>query len=498
MADISKITLPSGSTYDIKDSVAREMISAGVTFIVAWNGTGTPAAANLPAGVVAGGVTGTLAASAAQAGAFYLVKSSTSPTEQTLDIYDEYVVVKPDTSDSTTWFWEKIGDTQLNLADTVTEVTLNKSTDTAIGTDSTFTITQPTIALATGATAGTGVISLTSGVSGKGSSGNSVTALTGLGTPSTSSVLTGVKVTTQPTVALATGATAGTGVISVATGASGTTKYIGGTASGGGAAWNSKDTKTVVTGYAAPTSDTFVKTISPTTSKLTTTSVTGVQSSTTTASKATAATSQTTVSGLAASTSNADLLANCSVSDETLVIGAKKLNTQTTTQFTFADVTVPIKNASATTVATGAAATGSSGATIVTGVAAGSTASALTGLGDASTASVIGNSATLTNTQPTISMALADASATGKVGVITGVSASTTNIKATASGTAVGADGTASAVTGYPNTTSDTIAVAANNTNVKATASGANTAWNSKDSVTVLTSGSSLTVTKGQ
>lgn len=498
MADISKITLPSGSTYDIKDSVAREMISAGVTFIVAWNGTGTPTAANLPAGVVAGGVTGTLAASAAQAGAFYLVKSSTSPTEQTLDIYDEYVVVKPDTSDNTTWFWEKIGDTQLNLADTVTGVTLNKSTDTVIGTDSTFTITQPTITLATGATAGTGVISLTSGVSGKGSSGNSVTALTELGTPSTSSVLTGVKVTAQPTIALATGATAGDGVISVATGASGTTKYIGGTASGGGAAWNSKDTKTVVTGYAAPTSDTFVKTITPTTSKLTTTSVTGVQSSTTTASKATAATSQTTVSGLAASTSNADLLANCSVSDETLVIGAKKLNTQTTTQFTFADVTVPIKNTSATTVATGAAAAGSTGATIVTGVAAGTTADALTGLGTASTASVIGNSATLTNTQPTISMALADASATGKVGVITGVSASTTNIKATASGTAVGANGTASAVTGYPNTTSDTIAVSASNTNIKATASGANTAWNSKDSVTVLTSGSSLTVTKGQ
>ena len=405
MADISKITLPSGSTYDIKDSVAREMISAGVTFIVAWNGTGTPTAANLPAGVVAGGVTGTLAASAAQAGAFYLVKSSTSPTEQTLDIYDEYVVVKPDTSDSTTWFWEKIGDTQLNLADTVTGVTLNKSTDTAIGTDATFTITQPTVTLATGATAGTGVIS-------------------------------------------------------VATGASGTTKYIGGTASGGGAAWNSKDTKTVVTGYENTTSDTFVKTITPTTSKLTTTSVTGVQSSTTTASKATAATSQTTVSGLAASTSNADLLANCSVSDETLVIGAKKLNTQTTTQFTFADVTVPIKNTSATTVATGAAAANSTGASIVTEVAAGSTASALTGLGNASTASVIGNSATLTNTQPTISMALADTSATGKVGVITGVSASTTN--------------------------------------VKATASGANTAWNSKDSVTVLTSGSSLTVTKGQ
>lgn len=35
MPDISKIKLPSGSTYDIKDAVARQMISGGVSFIVA-------------------------------------------------------------------------------------------------------------------------------------------------------------------------------------------------------------------------------------------------------------------------------------------------------------------------------------------------------------------------------------------------------------------------------------------------------------------------------
>ena len=33
MADISKITLPSGSTYDIKDAVARQQIAGGVTFL---------------------------------------------------------------------------------------------------------------------------------------------------------------------------------------------------------------------------------------------------------------------------------------------------------------------------------------------------------------------------------------------------------------------------------------------------------------------------------
>ena len=93
MADISKITLPSGNTYEIKDAVARQMIAGGVSFIIAWDGTGTPTAANLPKGVVAGGVTGTLEAADAQAGAFYLVKSSSTPSSQTLDVYDEYVVV---------------------------------------------------------------------------------------------------------------------------------------------------------------------------------------------------------------------------------------------------------------------------------------------------------------------------------------------------------------------------------------------------------------------
>ena len=137
MADISKITLPSGNTYEIKDAVARQMIAGGVSFIIAWDGTGTPTAANLPKGVVAGGVTGTLEAADAQAGAFYLVKSSTTPSSQTLDVYDEYVVVG-----STTKSWEKIGDTQLNLSDVVTGVSLSKQTDVVLGEATTFTNAQ--------------------------------------------------------------------------------------------------------------------------------------------------------------------------------------------------------------------------------------------------------------------------------------------------------------------------------------------------------------------
>lgn len=173
MAEISKITLPSGNTYDIKDATARQMISGGVSFIIAWDGTSTPTVANIPAGVVVRyndtDYTGTLSTADAQAGAFYLVKSSTAVG--TLDVYDEYVVAGPTGGK----FWEKIGDTQLDLSDLGAlaykdNVTLSKgsgdqvlgeattftnasssvtfsggTTDKALGVDTTFTVTQPTI-----------------------------------------------------------------------------------------------------------------------------------------------------------------------------------------------------------------------------------------------------------------------------------------------------------------------------------------------------------------
>ena len=602
MADISKITLPSGTTYDIKDAVARQMLS-GLTFIIAWDGTGTPTASNLPEGVVAGGVTGTLAPDDENANprAFYLVKSATTLSSEGLDNYDEYVIVKPDTNDSDTWYWEKIGDTKLNLTDVVTGVTLNKQTASVIGSSSTFKITQPTIALATGATAGTGVISVATGITSASASGDSVTALTGLGspttknvigasstftitqptiamaladssatgkvgvitgvsasttkikatasgtgvgwddkdevtaltglgTPSTSTVLTGVKVTTQPTIALSTGATAGTGVISVATGASGTTKYVGGTASGGGTAWNSKDSKTVVTGYASPTSDTFMKSVSPTTTNIKATASGGGAAWNSKDSK-------TVVTGYASPTTTTVVNNNWTVTNEVLTVGTTSVMTGLGSPSTASVIgaSSTFTNTQPTVALSTGATAGTGVVSVATGLGTPTTASALTGLGSPSTASVIGASSTFTNTQPTIALSLADTSATGKVGVITAVTPTTTNIKATASGTAVGANGTASAVTGYPNVTSDTtigtdatftvtnptvtissgstgdVTVATNASGttkyIGGTASGANTAWNSKDTVaavtgyaspttdTVLGTGSTITVT---
>lgn len=385
MADISKIKLPSGNEYDIKDAVAREAIAGGVSFIIAWDGTSTPVVADIPYGVVvtynSTDYTGTLSAETtgsgthAQAGAFYLVKSSTQAGVK--DVYDEYVPVG--TTGSKTW--EKLGDTTIDLTDVVTGVSLSKSTDTVVGTDATFTITQPTVALSTGATAGTGVISVATGI----------------------------------------------------TSAS---------ATGGGATWNSKDQKTVVTSYPGVTGS-AASSVTPTTKKLATTTVTGVSGSTT-PNVVQTRTSQTTADGTStASTTNTDWLKGVSVSDEVLTFGAATLDTQTTYSADApSSITIPTAASSATTVATGSTTTTGSGADVVTDVAVGDTVTVLTGLGTPETTNVIGASSTFTNTQPTITVT--------------------------------------------PTTT-----------NIKATASGANTAWNSKDSVTVLTNATDVSVTKG-
>lgn len=75
--------------------------------------------------------------------------------------------------------------------------------------------TAKTVATGAATTSGTGAAVVT-GVT----IGESAPAITALGTPTTASCLTGVKVTAQPSVALATGAASATGVVQVATGIS--------------------------------------------------------------------------------------------------------------------------------------------------------------------------------------------------------------------------------------------------------------------------------------
>ena len=506
---IERITLPSGNTYYIADREIRNVvdsisqtIAGGVSYIIAWDGTAAPVVANVPAGVVIiyneTTYTGTLAADSAQAGAFYLVKSSTQ-AGSTLDVYDEYVPVG-DTGSKT---WEKIGDTQLDLSDVVTGVSLTKQTDTVIGTDATFTITQPTVALSTGATAGTGVISVATGITSATASGDSVTAVTGYASPTSDTFLKGVKVTAQPTVTLTANGSTGTGRITyVQAQGSATTTKISASASGG-AVSASGDSVTAITGLGTPTTQSAVKSVSPTTKKLATTTVTGVSGSTT-PSVVQSRTSQTTADGNGtSSTTNTDWLKGVSVSNGVLTIGAATMDTQTTySAGAPAQITVPTAASSATTVATGSVTTTGSGADVVTDVAVGDTFNAVTGYASPTTDTVLGTASTFSVTDPTVTISSGDS---GDVTVATGIGAATTKyLSASASGTTVGADGTGDALTGLGSPTTDTvlgtgttITVTPTTTNIKATASGANTAWNNKDSVTVLKSTTDVSVTKG-
>lgn len=137
-----------------------------------------------------------------------------------------------------------------NVPTVVTMPTLGtalKATNTTLGTAidasrvTTSNVTVATGALSSsgsGADVATGISEITVAVSDT----DAVEAITALGTPTTAAALTGVKVTAQPTIALATGATAGTGVISVATGIKSAATSV-----------SSADTVTAITAVPVPT-----------------------------------------------------------------------------------------------------------------------------------------------------------------------------------------------------------------------------------------------------
>lgn len=95
------------------------------------------------------------------------------------------------------------------------KVTLGTALEVSKVTTSAVTVATGSLAsTGTGSAVATGVSAVTVSVD----NADSVAAVTGYENPSKSTVLTGVKVATQPTIALETGATAGDGVVSVATG----------------------------------------------------------------------------------------------------------------------------------------------------------------------------------------------------------------------------------------------------------------------------------------
>lgn len=221
MPEISKVTLPSGGTYDIKDAWAREHIASGITLTIVWNAndyasSSAPSSsklATIPAGVTvyynngANSATGTLAASTSTKAAFYLIYSKSQVGDN--DTFDEYVTYEYTFAGQPRYAWEKIGDTQISLS----------NTDTVLGAGTTF------IGSASGAA---------------------------------------VSSTTKYMKATASGTAVGK-----------TTKYL--SASASGTAVGADGTASAVTGYASPTSDTVIKTLD-TTKKLVTTTVPNVTS----------------------------------------------------------------------------------------------------------------------------------------------------------------------------------------------------------------------------
>ncbi len=487
MAEISKITLPSGNTYDIKDATARQMISGGVSFIIAWDGTTTPVADNIPAGVVVTynetQYTGTLSADSATAGAFYLVKSSSTPSSQTLDIYDEYVPIGTAGSKS----WEKIGDTQLNLTDVVTDVTLNKqvtdvvtgysspTSKSVIGASATFSVTQPTITV----TPTTTSLSATASGATVGANGTA-SAITGFGDHTTDTFVKSVSAeTNKKLVTTSITPTNGTETVSKVT---------------------QTDEKLVTTSITPTNGTETVSKVTQSNQKLVTTSVPNVSGtsdvtankstwtftmgsgtnaetliigggngSDVTATKVTMGTAITAATGsTAADGSGSAVVTSVSISDKTVAKAGSAVTVATgstaadgsgsavVTSVSISDKTVA-KAGSAVTVATGATASTGSGDAIVTGVTIGTSASAITALGTPTTATVL--TGVKVTAQPTITIA---SGATGDVQVATGISSATATNGAVAwnnkdSANALTGLGTATTASVLNNTTSVTV-----------------------------------------
>lgn len=516
---VEKIILPSGDSFWIADRQIRDVVATlsdtvagGVSYIVAWDGTSTPVIANIPAGVTVtySGTqyTGTLTANSATPGAFYLVKSSTTPTSETLDIYDEYIPI----GESGSKTWQKIGDTKLNLTDVVKNVTLNKSTVNVITSNATISHTDPTLGLQNKSSSGTGVVQVGSGTGTIAiGDGDVISAITGLGTASTDTAI-GTNSTftiTQPTITPAISSTASGSAKVVTNVTHPGNKYIKGTATGASVSHNSNDAVSAITALSELSTDTFLKSVSSTSKKLATTSITGVSGSTT-ASKVTTTSQTTATGGTTTSAVNTNILKNISIQNKVLTFGACTLNTQTTNSASASNVTVP-KAASATTVATGKTVTSdTNGDTVVVTAGNGTTASAATGFeGAHTTDSVVGSSSTYSVTQPTITLSSDTTQGAGKVQVVTGdptVTYGWVTATATGANTAWKSKDTVTAVTGYSNPTKenvlgeDTTATFTGGTEyigIKVITNGS-AGWGNKTVDTVLTDDTTVTFDKIQ
>lgn len=426
MADISKITLPSGSTYDIKDAALTAVV--GKRALATGESSHDTRLSTVEAaieGLIAGGITYKIVtslptASSATIGNIYLVlhtHTEGSSDSSKKDYYDEYMTIK---TGETTYVWEKIGNTDIDLSGYAT-----KGTYTGSAANSTTGITVGNHTVTQGTTSST-VYYTKDEVYGTGTTFTNSSSNVSFSGGTSESFLTAATTATVPKPSY-------------------TTRYL--TASASGTAINAP-TSSAVTALGDPSTEKFVKSYPGTKKKLTTATVYGVQANTTTASKATAGTAvDVAKAGTAvnvgtgtsvASTTNTDFLKSISVSNETLTIGAAKLGITSVipavsngqiTPYSFTDVDVPIKNTGLTTYATGATtdatATTNVGSEILTGLGTAVTADGVTGYGSVSSNNFV-TSATV-STQPSITLAEGTATSTGAIQYIKTAGTSGTN-----------------------------------------------------------------------
>ena len=391
MADISKITLPSGNTYDIKDQYARDLIAELGNFNE-WLG-----------------VTTTTITDGSTTNPVTIDGEPVTATNGDIVTYNSKEFIWTQPVGSQTGKWQQFGDLSglgaMAYVDKGTVTIKPKggvssadvsfsggSTDVVLGEATTFTNTDSSVSFA------------------------EHTKATVLKSDVTATV-------PKP---------------------SGTTKYMKATASG--TAVGVATSADAITGLGTASTDSFVKSYPGATSKLVTSSVTGVSGSTT-ASKATAgtavnvATTDTakTVASGSLGTETTTRTANtpmwgATVDNETLSFTFKPLSTTsvtpaksngTITPYTFADVTVPKAATSATTVATGALAANGGGASVMTGLGTATKADAVTGYASPTT-DTFAKTVSVT-AQPTIALASESATATGRCAYISAVSTSGTN-----------------------------------------------------------------------
>lgn len=479
IGNISKITIPVGQsnvTYWFADAWVREQIGlVGVGFTIAWDGDSVPVVANIPAGVTVRynntNYTGTLAANAAGSLQFYLVYSDSQIGDT--DVYDEYVVIGTAGSKS----WEKIGHTAYDFSQFKAlafkdAVNLQKgSGDTVLGSNAVLTARASNVTLKSGQTDttnsvlgdGTTLAGVSSAVSFSGIEKAHALGDGAVLTASSSSIAweNDTPIKTSASV-LGEHATFSTNMDEAV-------KYLKAEATGFGIV-SAGSEATAVTGI-TPTTGTFVKDVTKSTSKLATTTISTVGGTDTASAVTKTAKKMGLVNvphassvgdadswqfnytqgtqTLAITGSNGGVPITLAASDDTVASGSllasgvegyATAGAEVIAAVGVSDKTVATKAATDTVVATGSLnVNDANGAEVVTDVTyAGNnqTGSALTAL----TATTTANGAVLTGVtavNPTVSLSLEDTEATGRVGVLTNVSNATTTIASADAATAI-------------------------------------------------------------